>query len=198
MIKVGIINLGYGNLTSIAYAIKKAGISNPKLINNNSKIKNFNRLIIPGHGNITTIKTKISHIELLNKIKITNIPTLGICLGMQLLHCFNKEDNIHGIGIIKHNIKKLETNTIYRIPNIGWEKIKILKNNKYINTPKYFYFSHTYYANINNYTVATTFHMRPISAIIVKNNFTGTQFHPEKSGHNGIKFLKKFLFQQCN
>ncbi|MGX7582656.1 imidazole glycerol phosphate synthase subunit HisH [Candidatus Vidania fulgoroideorum] len=196
MIKVGILNLGYGNLKSIINAIKKTGITNPKLITNKNHLKKFNRIIIPGHGNITTIKTQVNYIKLLDKIATTTIPILGICLGMQLLYCFNQEGNIHGIGLIKHNIKKLKTNTIYKTPHIGWEKIQILKKNKLINTAQYFYFSHTYYSEINAHTIATIYHMQKISVMIIKNNFLGTQFHPEKSGYNGIQFLKKFISQK--
>ncbi|QSW37631.1 imidazole glycerol phosphate synthase subunit HisH [Candidatus Vidania fulgoroideae] len=198
MIKVGILNLGYGNLKAIINAINYAGIKKITLINNTNQLRNINRIIIPGHGNISTIKYKISYIELLNKIQHTLIPTLGICLGMQILHGFNKEGNIHGTCILPYTVKKLKVNKIYKTPNIGWQKIEILKKNNYINHSQYFYFSHTYYSEVIPNTIATIFHMQKISAMIIKDNFIGTQFHPEKSGYNGIKLLKKFIFQQCN
>ena len=170
---------------------------------------NFNlidKIIIPGIGsfnltmnyliNTSLDKVILEHNE--NKKKI-----LAICIGMQILTEFGDEGGlIKGLGIIKNSkTEKLKTNLI--LPNIGWNNnIFCKENNKEyiindINLNADFYFVHSYNVileeNDSNIFAYSYYGNSKFISIIKNDNIIATQFHPEKSGLNGIKLIKNFL-----
>ena len=205
--KVTIIDTGAGNLLSIIRAFNKCG-AKVEISNKMSKIKSASSIILPGDGafgHATKLLEKLEIRQLIKDFSKTGKPLLGICLGMQLLFSKSEEFGIHkGLDILGGQIKKIKpVNKDYKIPIIGWNKIKVINvKNKNINAllkcckNKSFYFVHSFeaiskkknerlgYYNLKN---------RKISAIVGKDNIIGTQFHPEKSGKNGINFLNTFL-----
>ena len=121
-----------------------------------------------------------------------------MCLGMQIFAKKLYENGLsEGIGYIDGEVKKLNTKIKF---NIGWKEVKFIKkiNNKYnIEDLSKFYYCHSYYLSLkkNHNCVAVSYveDKNKIPAIICKNNFIGTQFHPEKSQTDGNKFLEFFL-----
>ena len=122
---------------------------------------------------------------------------LGICLGFQLLFERSSEfGDTKGLSILKGSIESFNHNQVKSIPHVGWNTAKVKKNLKYIKHNEYYYFVHSFYANPKKkdiiYTTTKTDKFNFCSSIIHKNIF-GCQFHPEKSGKQGLDFLKKFL-----
>ena len=200
---IGIINMNTNNIkcfTKIFKRLKK----NYTIIN---KFEDYNdnitKLIIPGIGNYASCMNfirsnnidKVIYNHLENNKKI-----MGICIGMQILSSIGTEGGLtNGLDIFKDtNTDKMKSNNI--LPNIGWNKLNILNKNdpiyNNINLNADFYFVHSYIvkSNNNNIISATSEYGDCTFISILKNeNIFATQFHPEKSGSNGIKLIENFL-----
>ena len=206
IIKVGILDYGTGNIASIFKAIKLIGYS-PFLISKKDQIKNSNCLILPGVGHFgEAIKylRKNSLVESLYYIFESKIPTLGICLGFQLLTQSSEESkNETGLGIFPLKTERIKTlNTLkYKVPHLGWNSIKNIKNKvsllKNIEPEdQIFYYSNAYsikYIDFPNFNIASYSHETEWIAIAEHENIFGVQFHPEKSRNQGLRLIKNFV-----
>ena len=206
--KVTIIDYGAGNILSVSRAFKECDCS-VEITAKPSKIKDASFLVLPGDGSFSYASNKLKKIGIFEAIKShfkKGNPLLGICLGMQMLLSKSEEFGINeGLSIVKGRIIKIKKQKkIYlKIPVIGWHSIKtktenyknkIIKINKF--NDKSFYFVHSFKAIPQNKKELLAYYnygTDNITAIIGKDNVIGSQFHPEKSGHNGINFVKNFL-----
>ena len=133
---------------------------------------------------------KIKEHSIIKKKKL-----IGICLGMQLLFKNSKEFGYtKGLGLIDGNVDCLPKGK-ENFPNINWNKINIV-NKKSLNNfnQKYFYFIHSYYCLPKEKKIISSYinyNSKNICSSIYSKNIIGMQFHPEKSGENGINFFKK-------
>ena len=120
-------------------------------------------------------------------------PVLGICLGMQLMCNFSEEGDVDCLKIFNSKVKS--STTYSKVPQIGWNTIFDLKTSLFnsIDEKEYMYLVHSYYVPVLTNTVATSNYGINYSTAIKKNNFTGVQFHPEKSGSKGEIVLKNFI-----
>lgn len=190
---IAIINYKAGNITSVANALNKLGVD--YVITADKKIiGQADKIIFPGQGRAGQAMNELKKAGLIEILKDTSVPFLGICLGLQILATFSEEDKINCLNIIPGNVVKFDENL--KIPQIGWNKIKI-SNKSFLtkNIPKnnYFYFVNSYYLKTDKkYTLASADYGINYPAIINKNNFYATQFHPEKSGEVGLKLLSNF------
>ena len=207
--EVTIIDYDMGNLLSVQRALEYCGA---KVIRTNKSevILNSSKVVLPGVGAFKKAMTELKKLKLLEPIKELkkrNIRILGICLGMQLLLDESEEFGFSkGLGLIPGKVVKIPSVTSddkkLLSPNIGWNKVKITNQKllsecylKDIKLEKSFYFVHSYMAlplkkeqclgsiNYGGYT---------IPAIIKNENIIGYQFHPEKSGPNGLNILRAF------
>ena len=192
-----ILDYGFGNKTSISNALKKLNIPH-KISNNSRDIIKSTHIILPGVGSFAAAIKMIKKKKILNSLKkaIIKKKVLGICLGMQLLFELSEESkSVKGMNFLKGKIKKIKTKKI--LPHVGWKKINYKKNTicaYNFDLDEKFYFLHSYMlANPNPYTKAEVFYSgQKIPAIINFRNITGVQFHPERSGKQGLKFLRDF------
>ena len=197
--KVGILDYQACNLGSVFFSLYKLGID-PIIINNSKKISEMDRLIIPGVGAAKNCMDYLKYNSFIEPIKefLSHKPVLGICLGMQIFAKKLYENGLsEGIGHIDGEVKKLGTKIKF---NIGWKEVKLIKKiDKKLNIEDLssFYYCHSYYISLKkNDDCAGMSYMEnnnEIPAIVYKDNFIGTQFHPEKSQTNGNKFLEFFL-----
>jgi glutamine amidotransferase len=206
--KVIIINCG-GNILSLLRAINQFGLT-AEVTDDKKIIEKASHIILPGVGAFKKAMDILASKDLVEFLKNTDFKEkklLGICLGMQILLDSSEEDGPHkGLGLISGVVKKinlrpkdLENNL--KIPNIGWHQLK--KNLNYhqgiledINEQDYFYFVHSYYAELENqvnYLLYINYGSVIIPALINKDKIYGCQFHPEKSGKPGLRMLKNFL-----
>ena len=136
----------------------------------------------------------------------TSRPVLGICLGMQLMFDRSEEGNTTCLGIIPGNITKFDPKKCGKIPHMGWNDIHWKTKHSEPSTQSsskkpisnYLYFVHSYFAPLSEYTIATCDYGAIFSAIVQKDNFTGMQFHPEKSGAVGERLLNNFVREKEN
>lgn len=186
-----IIDYGAGNIQSIKFAFKRLGVE-AILSDNPEVIKNAAKVIFPGVGEASSAMQKLNESGLQQLIPQLKQPVLGICLGMQLMCTSTEEGNTKGLDIF--NVDVVKFSSTVKTPQIGWNKIEKLQSNLFNNlAADYIYMVHSFYAPLCKETIATCRYNNPYSAALHKDNFYGTQFHPEKSGKYGAKILENFL-----
>ncbi|WP_419211448.1 imidazole glycerol phosphate synthase subunit HisH [Maribacter sp. X9] len=194
--KIVIINYGAGNIQSIKFAIKRLGYD-AVLSHDMAEIQNADKVIFPGVGEASSAMQKLRDSGLDAIIPTLKQPVLGICLGMQLMCHSSEEGNTAGLGIFDVDVVKFRSRTPkegIKIPQIGWNRIENLHSELFQNVKEDFvYLVHSYYAPICEETIATCSYGINYSAALQKDNFYGTQFHPEKSSEVGEQILKNFL-----
>ena len=190
--KVAIIDYGAGNTQSVKYALNRLGCKG-FLTSEIEEIKNSDKVIFPGVGEASSAMGKLQSFGLDTVIPNLTQPVLGICLGMQLMCDFSEEGNTECLKIFSTEVKKF--NSLLKVPQIGWNKISDLNDQLFNNVSEneYMYLVHSYYVPLINETTAVSEYGIKYSSAIKKDNFTGVQFHPEKSGDVGELILKNFL-----
>ena len=190
--KIAIINYGAGNIQSILFAIERLGYT-AVLTNNPDEIQQADKVIFPGVGEASYAMQKLKESGLDSLIPNLNQPVLGICLGMQLMCHHSEEGNTNGLGIFDANVIRFSNNV--KVPQMGWNQIFNLKSPLFqgINDNEYMYLVHSYYVPNCKEAIATTNYDLEYASALQKNNFYGTQFHPEKSGDVGEQILANFL-----
>lgn len=192
ILKIVIINYGAGNIQSIMFAIERLGFK-AVLSNNPEEIQSADKVIFPGVGEASSAMEKLVESGLDSLIPTLKQPVLGICLGMQLMCKSSEEGNTKGLGIFDVDVIKFTQNV--KVPQMGWNQIYNLKSDlfKDISENEFMYLVHSFYAPNCDEAIATTNYDVEYASALHKNNFYGTQFHPEKSGDVGEKILGNFL-----
>lgn len=190
--KIVIINYGAGNIQSIMFAIERLGYK-AILSNNPEEILAADKVIFPGVGEASSAMEKLIESGLDSLIPNLKQPVLGICLGMQLMCQSSEEGNTKGLGIFDVDVVKFTSNV--KVPQMGWNQIYNLKSDLFRGIPEneFMYLVHSFYAPNCPEAIATTHYDVEYASALHKNNFYGTQFHPEKSGDIGEKILGNFL-----
>ncbi len=205
MKQITIIDYGSGNVLSAQKSFikvaKENNIETKVIISNNLfEIKKSTHLVLPGQGSFSTcmngLKKKPGLIdELYNFAIVRKKPFLGICVGMQMLASDSKENGYHkGLGWIEGTIKPLPNKNL-KMPHMGWNIVKPLKESNLISTSQDYYFVHSYYFDCINKEnkLAETQYGISFASIVAKENIYGVQFHPEKSSSQGLNLIKNFV-----
>ena len=205
MLQITIVDYGSGNVLSAQKSFIKVTNDNKieakVLISKNlNDIKNSTHIVLPGQGAFSTCMSGLKNTpglveELYNFAIIKQKPFLGICVGMQMLAIDSEENGLHqGLGWIKGSIKILPDNKL-KMPHMGWNIVNPINNNKLINTPKDYYFVHSYYFECQNKEniMAESQYGINFASIVGKENIYGVQFHPEKSSSQGLNLIKNFI-----
>ena len=209
-----IIDYGCGNLLSLKRALDEFKIPN-EVSKDKNKILSAELLILPGVGAFENAMNLLKKNDLIETIlEFTtkrNKPLIGICLGMQILFTKSFEMGEHnGLNLIDGTVEKINktsNNKSIKVPHISWNEIFFEKNKKFeikfndeLNG-RSFYFVHSYIAipkkNINLVAKCKYFDVE-VPAIVQREKIVGFQFHPEKSGKNGLKILKQTINNLLN
>jgi glutamine amidotransferase len=190
--KIVIINYGAGNIQSIMFAIERLGFK-AILSNNVAEIKSADKVIFPGVGEASSAMKKLQESGLDQLIPSLKQPVLGICLGMQLMCRSTEEGHTRGLGIFDIDVIKFTSKV--KVPQMGWNQIYNFKTDLFKGIPEneFMYLVHSFYAPNCPEAIATTNYELEYASALQKDNFYGTQFHPEKSGAVGEKILENFL-----
>lgn len=191
---IAIIDYGAGNVASVANAINKLGFQ--YLITSDLiELSKADKLIFPGVGEASFAMNELHSRNLIDCLKSTTKPLLGICLGMQLLCDYSEEGNTTGLQIFPVPVIRFD-NSKTKVPHIGWNTVKYNEGNKLfrgIKQNEFFYFANSYYAPPGEFTTSIANNLVDMSSSLEKNNFYGVQFHPEKSSSAGLAVLKNFI-----
>lgn len=198
---IAIIDYGCGNLFSLSSSLKALGIE-CKITGDEKEIIAADKIILPGVGAFGDAAKKLRDCgldKLICRLASENKPILGICLGMQLLFEKSFEYGSHmGLGLIKGYVGPLDGQipADLKIPHMGWNKLNFTKDDpifKHIKQGDYMYFVHSFYAkNCVENTLAFSEYGVAVPAVVKSGSVYGMQFHPEKSGSQGLALLKAF------
>jgi len=194
---IGIVNYGIaGNIHSIQKAITYAG-GEVKIVNNKKELLAVDKIVLPGVGSFKDAMGELEKDNLLNTLRetIPLKPTLGICLGMQILARLGFEyGKTEGLGLIEAEVKPIIVDG--KVPHVGFNSVELIKSNKLLDglADEEFYFMHSYeMVNYTNIATLTEYAGHKFVSSIQKDNIYGVQFHPEKSREAGIKLFKNFI-----
>ncbi|MBO7552702.1 MAG: imidazole glycerol phosphate synthase subunit HisH [Bacteroidaceae bacterium] len=193
--RVSIIDYNAGNIRSVENALRRLGVE-PLLTADHDVIRRADKVVFPGQGEASSTMGFLREKGLDEVIRNLKQPTLGICIGMQLMCHHSEEGDTECLGIFDVEVRRFQSQRHEdKIPQMGWNTISHTKGPLYDGFIKeeYVYFVHSYYVPLCPWTAAETNYIQPYSASICKDNFYATQFHPEKSGKVGERILQNFL-----
>ena len=197
---VGIINHRYANIHSVKKALEYINCNYTEL-NNPSEFNKVDAIILPGVGAFDAAMQVLNDSGMSDALLEANnrkTPIFGICLGMQLLFNKSEEGKKGGLGLIDGEVKKIKQINDLKIPHMGWNETYFpKKSNKFKNVKNksFFYYVHSYECvpSVENIITSYTYYGNKICSSIEYKNIFATQFHPEKSGDDGIKIYQNFI-----
>ena len=201
-IKVGVIDYEMGNQQSLINTLNYLG-AHVFISRDQNELNKSDILILPGVGAFPKGMKNLKkyNLDIFIKEKVKNgFPLIGICLGMQMLFKDSKEFKLTaGLNLIDGNVRIIKNNKI-KLPHMGWNKIIATKSNFYSLNNLYQYFVHSYVAyNVKTEEVIykSIYSNETFIVGIKKDNIIGLQFHPERSGLEGMELLTKIILDQC-
>ncbi|MDX1498970.1 MAG: imidazole glycerol phosphate synthase subunit HisH [Woeseiaceae bacterium] len=195
MANLAIIDSGGANIASLLYAFERLGVR-ADLTTDAQAIRRAPRVILPGVGAAADAMARLAAAGLPGLLRELEQPVLGICLGMQLLAETSAEGETDCLGVVPGTATRLAPASGYPVPNMGWCAVTRVATHPLftdIDDGAYFYFLHSYALPVTGVTLATAEHSVPFSAVIGRDNFVATQFHPERSSAAGARLLENFL-----
>ena len=190
--KLAIVDVGCGNIGSVAIAFRRLGIE-PLVSGDAGEIACADKVVLPGVGAAGFAMERIDALALREVIPALRQPVLGICLGMQLLFERSEEEDTACLGVIPGSVRRIEPAPERPVPHMGWSKLEVVDADVGLRDGDYVYFAHSFACDDGPATAARADYGRPVPAAVRSGNFTGAQFHPERSGDAGRRFLETWL-----
>ena len=206
---IAIVNYDTGNIRSVTNALARVGCTDWVYTDDKRLLTTADKVILPGVGEASTAMAKLAERGLDSLIPTLTQPVLGICVGTQLMCQSSEEGDVDCMGIFRTRVRKFQPEkqqdgklsiincqlSIEKVPHMGWNQITDLRTPlfNHIDEGAYIYYVHSYYPELCNDTIATSHYINAFSGALGRDNFFGTQFHPEKSGAVGAQILKNFL-----
>jgi len=190
-----IIATGGANIASLQFALERLGAES-RVSADPTDIRRAARVILPGVGAAADAMQRLRSSGLDTVIPALTQPVLGICLGMQLLHGASDEGVTACLGVIPGRAQRFADAPERPVPHMGWNTIEIEGDCALLDgldTGSYAYFVHSYALPRTPATIATTDYGIPFTAAVQWKNFSGVQFHPERSSKVGARILQNFL-----
>lgn len=192
---VVLVDAGGTNIGSVRYALQRLGVD-ASLTSDPAVIRAADKVILPGVGAAGPGMARLRELELVDVLRKLTQPVLGVCLGMQLLCTHSEEGDTECLGLIPAEVRRFVEAPGLRVPHMGWNRLAVSQPHRLLEglgEDGWAYFVHSYAVPIGDYTVATTDYAGPFSAVVVRGNFHGMQFHPERSAAVGARLLQNFL-----
>jgi len=176
-VRVAICSYGAGNTRSVQLAFERLGVR-ADVVDDADDVFGADLAVLPGVGSAGSALTGLRQrglVEALRERAAVELPILGICLGLQLALDETEEDGgVAGLGLVPGRAVRLRGG---RVPRIGWSPLD--------GSGETYWYAHSFAAE----THAATATSEGLTAIVEHGSFTGVQFHPEKSGAAGARFL---------
>ncbi len=193
---IAIVDYGMGNLRNVRRGFAEVG-QDAMITDDPQVILLAEKVVLPGVGAfgeaVRRIEAKGLREPLLKQM-VNGTPLLGICLGMQLMYGSSEESpGAVGLGVLDGEVKRFSEEL--KVPHIGWNDVIASPGQGLLDAAagnRCFYFVHSFYAPVSEYTIARTSYGTEFSAAVRKGNIYGVQFHPEKSQEAGLEILRRF------
>ena len=208
LVMTTIIDYGIGNLRSLAKAFAAAGVEAERT-DDPQKIAAAERLVLPGVGAFGACAAEIRARGLWEVVRGragAGVPLLGVCVGMQLLFEGSEERGEHaGLALLPGRVVRFPADLAdaerqrLKVPHMGWNRIRVRRPHPVLAgaDAAYVYFVHSYHAAPDSSDVlATAEYGVEVPAVVGRANVVGVQFHPEKSGRDGLAMLSRFAAWQ--
>jgi len=191
--KITVMDYGVGNLHSISKGIERCG-AKVSVASDPRELLDAQCIVFPGVGAFGAAMDRLRPVlpSLARRIN-DGIPTLGVCLGMQILFERSDESSGKGLGVLRGDVKKLKAS---RVPQMGWNDVKWNDDSLFDGVPQdsQFYFANSYVVHPQEaVTVAESQYGERFPSAVRRGALCGVQFHPEKSGRPGLKMLSNFV-----
>ncbi len=193
---IAIVDYGAGNLRSIQRAIQAAG-AETQITSDPEDVTRADRVVLPGVGNASAAMTRLKEsglAEAVTAVADQGKPVLGVCLGMQLLFEDQQEGPTTGLGLLTGNVRSLPPTV--KVPQMGWNIATFRDDSPLSSLPStYYYFVHSYivYPADPAHILAETEYGVRFPSIVSRDNVWGFQFHPEKSGEEGLRLINHWV-----
>ena len=195
-----IIDYESGNLRSVSRAVERAGVT-PRVTSDPAVVAAADGLIVPGQGSGPSAMRALQARGLVRPLLdyiASGRPYLGVCLGLQLLLDATDEGDAECLGLAPGRVRRLPDGL--KVPHMGWNTVRFQREHplwESIPQDSHFYFVHSYYADPaeQDYVAGLTEYGVEFCSIYARDNVVATQFHPEKSGDNGLRIYANFVGQ---
>ena len=196
--RVAVVDYGAGNLVSIDQALTRVG-ARVVIAREAGAVEDADALVVPGVGAAGPAMRRLARFGLLVPIRAwlaDDQPYLGICLGSQLLFDRSDEDGTATLGVIDGRTIRLEDAPT--LPHIGWNQVERRRDHPLFDgipdgSDLYFVHSYAGVPQDEASVLATTTHGRPFVSAVARGRTLGVQFHPERSGRDGLRLLANFV-----
>ena len=192
---LAIVDSGGANISSVRFALARLGVRS-ELTADPAVICAAARVILPGVGSAAEGMKRLQAKGLVDCVRGLTQPVLGVCLGMQMLFESSAEGPTETLGVIPGRVTLLPDSPGITVPHMGWNTLRTGRQPALLNgiePEAHFYFVHSYGAPVNAFTEASCQHGTPFAAVVKRANFSGVQFHPERSGAAGARLLQNFV-----
>ena len=199
-----LIDAGGANLGSVRYALSRIG-AQPRLVRDADELGEPERIILPGVGAAAPSMALLRARGLDVSLRASEVPLLGVCVGMQLLFESSEEGDVDCLGLLKGRVHKLAGGPGLRVPHMGWNQLhkRVDMNGdsspllEGIDDGAHAYFVHSYAVLVDDDTdacvLAESGHGQRFAAVVGSGKRYGAQFHPERSSAAGLRLLDNFL-----
>jgi glutamine amidotransferase len=196
-----IVDLGLGNMGSVRNMFKRVGVPTLSTVEP-EEIKQATKLVLPGVGAFDAGMARLKESGLIGllteRVVDEQVPTIGICLGMQLLTEGSEEGSLPGLGWVPGTTVRFRLEgTSLKVPHMGWNHARPTRADSLFadaDDEARYYFVHSYHVVCNDEAdvLAWTDHGTQFASALQRDNVFGTQFHPEKSHRFGMQVLRNF------
>jgi glutamine amidotransferase len=212
-VTVAIVDYGSGNLHSAAKAFERAARTSPDaqeiiVTGDPDTVRRADRVVLPGVGAFADCRRGLDAVPgmieaLRETVRQNGRPFLGICVGMQLMAERGREYEVtEGLGWIRGEVERIQpSDPALKIPHMGWNTLRpagshpLLEGIPLGDEGLHAYFVHSYSLKVRERAdvVAEADYGGPLTAIVARDSYAGTQFHPEKSQRLGLALIANFL-----
>lgn len=193
-LRLVLLDSGGANIGSVQAAFARLGVDAP-VSSDIASIRRATHVVLPGVGAAGSAMARLRTNGLDRLIPTLTQPLLGICIGMQLLFERSEEGDCECLGLLPGAVRRLDEAQGLRVPHMGWNRLKATSAHPLIDglADAWTYFVHSFAVPSSPLALAEAMHGDRFAAVVGHGRVFGAQFHPERSGRAGARFLRNFL-----